>query len=81
MHSLRRAGLNARTARVRGPADAPDLDGRMETYRPRNCTKPGLEPVEDQALRVLAEEGVEGRVSGRDVRTGLDIWTGSAVST
>jgi hypothetical protein len=35
--------------------------------------------VNDQALRVLAELGVEGRVSGRDVRTGLDIWTGGAV--
>ena len=78
MHALRRAGLNARTASVPGPADAPDLDCRMAIYRPRNCIKPRLEPVEDRALRVLAELDVEGRVSGRDVRTGLDIWTGSA---
>lgn len=78
MHTLRRAGLNARTASVPAPADAPDLDCRMSIYRPRNCTKPGLEPVKDQALRVLAELDVEGRVSGRDVHTGLDIWTGSA---
>ena len=78
MHALRRAGLNARTASVLAPADAPELDCRMSIYRPRNCAKPGLEPVKDQALQVLAELGVEGRVSGRDVHTGLDIWTGSA---
>jgi hypothetical protein len=66
---------------LREPADAPELDFRLEIYRPRNCTKPGLEPVTDQALRVLAELGVEGRVSGRDVRTGVDIWTGSAPPT
>ena len=78
MHALRRAGLNARTANVPAPADAPELSCRMSIYRPRNCTKPGLEPVNDQALRVLAELGIEGRVSGRDVRSGLDIWTGSA---
>jgi hypothetical protein len=78
MHVLRRGGLNARIARVPGPADAPELDCRMEIYRPRNCTNPGLEPVPEQALRVLADLGVPGRVSGRDVRTGLDIWTGSA---
>jgi hypothetical protein len=78
LHALRRAGLQARCASVPGPADAPQLNCRMEIYRPRNCTKPGLEPVNDQALRVLAELGVEGRVSGRDVRTGLDIWSGSA---
>lgn len=77
-HALHRAGLNARVARVPGPPDAPELDCRMEIYRPRNRTKPGLEPVNDQALRVLAELGIEGRVSGRDVRTGQDIWTGSA---
>lgn len=78
MHALRRAGLNARTASVRGPADAPELNCRMSIYRPRNCLKPGLEPVNDQALRVLAEIGVDGRVSGRDMRTGLDIWTAHA---
>ena len=76
MRALRRSGLNARIARVPGPADAPELDCRMSIYRPRNCTKPGLGPVKDQALRVLAELGIEGRVSGRDVRTGLDIGMG-----
>jgi hypothetical protein len=50
----------------------------MEIYRPRNWTKPGLEQVTAQALRVLAGLGIEGRVSGRDVRTGVDIWTSSA---
>ena len=75
-HALRRAGLQARTARCPGPADAPALDCRMEIYRPRNCTKPGLEAVNDQALRVLAGLGVEGRVGSGDVRTGRDIWTG-----
>jgi hypothetical protein len=65
LHALRRAGLQARSAHVPGPADAPELDYRLEIYRPRNCTKPGLEPVNDQALRVLAELGIEGRVSGR----------------
>ena len=78
LHALRRAGLQARSAPAAGPADAPELDCRIEIYRPRNCTKPGLEPVTDQALQVLAELGVEGRVSTRDVRTGRDIWTGSA---
>lgn len=74
LHALRRAGLQARTARSPGPADAPGLDCRMEIYRPRNCTKPGLEAVNAQALRVLAGLGVEGRVGSRDVRTGRDIW-------
>jgi len=50
-----------------------ELDYRLEIYRPRNCTQPGLEPVTDQALRLLAELGVEGRVGGRDVRKGLEI--------
>ena len=67
LHALRRAGLQARSAPAQGPADAPELDFRLEISRPRNCTKPGLEPVTDQALRVLGELGVEGRVSGRDV--------------
>jgi hypothetical protein len=75
LHALRRAGLQARTARSPGPADAPELGCRMEIYRPRNCTKPGLEAVNDQALRVLDDLGVEGRVGSRDVRTGRDIWT------
>jgi hypothetical protein len=77
MHALRRAGLNARIMRIPGPADAPELNCRMEIYLPRNCVKPGLGPVKEQALRVLAELGVGGRVGGCDVRTGLDIWTGS----
>jgi hypothetical protein len=51
----------------------------MEIYRPRNCTESGLEPVTSQALRVLAQLSVEGRVSGRDVRTGKSIWTDNAV--
>jgi hypothetical protein len=76
LHALRRAGLQARTARSPGPADAPGLDCRMEIYRPRNRTKSGLEDVNDQALRVLAGLGVEGRVGSRDVPTGRDIWTG-----
>jgi hypothetical protein len=78
MHALRRARLNARSASVPGPADAPELNCRMSLYRPRNCIKPRLEPVNDRALRVLGEFGVDGRMSGRDVRTGLDIWTAHA---
>jgi len=78
LHALRRAGLQARCAFVPGPPDAPELNCRIEIYRSRNCTKPGLEAVNDQALRVLADLGFEGRVSGRDVGTGRDIWTGSA---
>lgn len=70
LHALRRAGLQARTARSAGPADAPGLDCRMEIYRPRNCTKPGLEAVDNHALRVLAGLDVEGRVGSRDVLTG-----------
>lgn len=80
LHALRRAGLNARTARVQGPTDAPELDCRIEIYRPRNCTKPGLQPVNEQALRLLAELGVEGRIGGRNLRTGRDIWTDAAAA-
>jgi hypothetical protein len=80
LHALRRAGLNARAARVQGPTDAPELDCRIEIYRPRNCTKAGLEPVNEQALRLLAELGVEGRIGGRYLRTGRDIWTGAAAA-
>jgi hypothetical protein len=76
LQALRRSGLQARTARSPGPPDAPELDCRLEIYRPRNCTKPGLDAVDDQALRLLFELGVSGRVGSRDVRTGRDIWTG-----
>jgi hypothetical protein len=81
LHALRRAGLQARTARSPGPADAPGLDCRMEIYRPRNCAKPALEAVNDQALRVLRGVDVEGRVGSRDVLTGRDIWTGEVSPT
>ena len=64
MHSLRRAGLNARGRTVLRIPGATRTDTALSVFRPAICVQADQESVADAAERVLQQAGIEAKVNG-----------------